>query len=79
MLEDVINVYHNSQVVHSHDYRRPDEYEDKRVLVVGIGNSGGDVAVELSRKAAQVRRSSPVLSVTLSKVNTSCPNVNVGS
>ncbi|KAK2145834.1 hypothetical protein LSH36_654g01070 [Paralvinella palmiformis] len=29
-------------------------YEDKKVLVVGIGNSGGDVAVELSRIAKPV-------------------------
>uniref|UniRef100_A0A0B7AE17 Flavin-containing monooxygenase n=1 Tax=Arion vulgaris TaxID=1028688 RepID=A0A0B7AE17_9EUPU len=42
------------QIVHSHDYRKPDGFEDKRVLVIGIGNSGGDVAVELSRRASQV-------------------------
>ncbi|CAP25130.1 Protein CBG04431 [Caenorhabditis briggsae] len=29
-------------------------YEDKTVVVIGIGNSGGDVAVELSRIAKQV-------------------------
>lgn len=29
-------------------------YEDKVVVVVGVGNSGGDVAVELSRVAKQV-------------------------
>ncbi|XP_059165641.1 flavin-containing monooxygenase 5-like [Physella acuta] len=42
------------QVVHTHDYRKPDGYDDKRVLVIGFGNSGGDVAVELSRRASQV-------------------------
>ncbi|XP_059157696.1 flavin-containing monooxygenase 5-like isoform X2 [Physella acuta] len=42
------------QVVHTHDYRKPDGYDDKRVLIIGFGNSGGDVAVELSRKASQV-------------------------
>ncbi|BFZ05640.1 hypothetical protein BsWGS_08679 [Bradybaena similaris] len=42
------------KVLHSHDYKRPDGLEDKRILVIGIGNSGGDVAVELSRKASQV-------------------------
>lgn len=29
-------------------------YEDKVVVVVGVGNSGGDLAVELSRIAKQV-------------------------
>ena len=42
------------KVVHSHDYKDFHGYEDKRVVVVGIGNSGGDAAVELSRTASQV-------------------------
>lgn len=29
----------------------------KRVVVIGIGNSGGDIAVEGSRVAEQVRKS----------------------
>ncbi|CAC5408468.1 FMO [Mytilus coruscus] len=41
------------KVLHSHDYRHTAGYEEKRVVVVGIGNSGGDVAVELSRVASQ--------------------------
>ncbi|XP_048730177.2 flavin-containing monooxygenase 5-like isoform X2 [Ostrea edulis] len=41
-------------VVHTHDFRHPARYEDKRVVVIGIGNSGGDVSVELSRIASQV-------------------------
>ncbi|RUS85908.1 hypothetical protein EGW08_006311 [Elysia chlorotica] len=53
------------KVLHTHDYRVPSGYEDKRVLIVGIGNSGGDCAVELSRVAKQVylstRRGSWVL------------------
>jgi len=39
---------------HTHDYRAPHQYEDKTVLVVGIGNSGGDLATELSRIAKKV-------------------------
>ncbi|KAJ6655427.1 hypothetical protein lerEdw1_005127 [Lerista edwardsae] len=39
---------------HSHDYKNPDEFTGKRVLVVGIGNSGGDLAVEISHTAEQV-------------------------
>lgn len=42
------------QILHSQDYRIPDPFQDKRVLVVGLGNTGGDTAVELSRRAAQV-------------------------
>ncbi|CAD6187813.1 unnamed protein product [Caenorhabditis auriculariae] len=42
------------RVIHSHSYKDHRGYEDKVVVVVGIGNSGGDVAVELSRIAKQV-------------------------
>ncbi|KAG9468504.1 flavin-containing monooxygenase 5-like [Eleutherodactylus coqui] len=40
--------------LHSRDYKSPVEFEGKRVIVIGIGNSGGDIAVELSRTASQV-------------------------
>lgn len=36
------------QIIHTHSYKRPADFVGKRVVVVGIGNSGGDVAVELS-------------------------------
>ncbi|XP_043076184.1 dimethylaniline monooxygenase [N-oxide-forming] 5 [Puntigrus tetrazona] len=39
---------------HSRDYKSPEEWRGKRVVVIGIGNSGGDIAVELSRMAKQV-------------------------
>nr|UZZ64696.1 tAncFMO1-5 [synthetic construct] len=42
------------QYFHSRDYKNPEEFQGKRVLVIGIGNSGGDIAVELSRTAKQV-------------------------
>ena len=36
--------------LHSHHYREPDErFRDKRVLVLGIGNSATDISVETSR------------------------------
>jgi dimethylaniline monooxygenase (N-oxide forming) len=36
--------------LHSHFYREPDErFEDRNVLVLGIGNSATDIAVETSR------------------------------
>jgi hypothetical protein len=35
--------------VHSHDYKTPDGYENRNVLVVGFGNSATDIACETSR------------------------------
>ncbi len=37
--------------IHAHYYRTPDQLQDKRVLVLGIGNSAADIAVESSRVA----------------------------
>lgn len=42
------------QYFHSRQYKCPEGFEGKRILVVGIGNSAADIAVELSKKAAQV-------------------------
>lgn len=42
------------RIIHSHDYKTYQGYEEKNVVVVGIGNSGGDCAVELSRVSKQV-------------------------
>ncbi|XP_041790493.1 flavin-containing monooxygenase 5-like [Chelmon rostratus] len=39
---------------HSWDYKGPEDMYGKRVVVIGIGNSGGDIAVESSRVAEQV-------------------------
>uniref|UniRef100_A0A671V321 Flavin-containing monooxygenase n=1 Tax=Sparus aurata TaxID=8175 RepID=A0A671V321_SPAAU len=39
---------------HSWDYKGPEDMHGKRVVVIGIGNSGGDIAVESSRVAEQV-------------------------
>ena len=40
--------------LHSWDYKGPEDMHGKRVVVIGIGNSGGDIAVESSRVAEQV-------------------------
>jgi len=37
--------------IHAHYYRTPEVFEGKRVLVLGIGNSACDIAVESSRTA----------------------------
>lgn len=42
------------RILHSHQYKNPRGYEDSKVLVIGIGNSGGDVAVELGRISKSV-------------------------
>ncbi|KAK6026185.1 Flavin-binding monooxygenase-like protein [Ostertagia ostertagi] len=42
------------KLVHSHDYKDHMGYEDQTVVVVGIGNSGADIAVELSKICKKV-------------------------
>uniref|UniRef100_A0A147BGF9 Flavin-containing monooxygenase n=2 Tax=Ixodes ricinus TaxID=34613 RepID=A0A147BGF9_IXORI len=41
-------------VFHTHDYKLPDAYRDKRILIIGVGNSGADVAVDLCPGADKV-------------------------
>lgn len=40
-------------IIHASAYRRPEEIRGKRVLVVGGGESGGDIAAEVSGSAAE--------------------------
>jgi cation diffusion facilitator CzcD-associated flavoprotein CzcO len=42
------------QLLHSHDFKRAEPFRDRRVLVIGGGNSACDVAVEVARVAARV-------------------------
>ncbi|HEX6869405.1 MAG TPA: NAD(P)/FAD-dependent oxidoreductase, partial [Candidatus Limnocylindrales bacterium] len=42
------------RIRHSIDYQRPEPFAGRRVLVVGAGNSGGEIAAELARVAAPV-------------------------
>ena len=42
------------RVMHSVEYRRPNEFIGRRVLVVGVGNSGGEIGTELARAGAHV-------------------------
>lgn len=42
------------RVLHAAEYLRPDEFIGKRVLVVGVGNSGGEIGSELARAGARV-------------------------
>ena len=47
----------DGHVLHSSQYRTPDVLQGKRVLIVGTGNSGTDIAVESSRVAARTLHS----------------------
>lgn len=42
------------EILHSHSYKVPDPFRDRRVLVIGAGNSGCDIAVELAGVASRV-------------------------
>ena len=46
--EDPRNQF-SGKITHSHDFKRADGYKDKRVLVIGGGNSACDIAVETAR------------------------------
>lgn len=41
-------------VLHSSDYRNPAAFAGQRVLVVGFGNSGGDISLDLARAGVTV-------------------------
>ncbi len=45
------------EMLHAHDYKTPDILAGKRVLVLGGGNSGCDIAVEAGRCAKEVFQS----------------------
>lgn len=40
--------------MHSHDYRVPDVFKDKNVLVIGAGPSGLDIALEITSVCSKV-------------------------
>jgi hypothetical protein len=41
------------QVIHSQQYQRPQDFKNKRVLVIGTGNSGAEIAVALTNAQIQ--------------------------
>ncbi|QIN77477.1 SidA/IucD/PvdA family monooxygenase [Rubrobacter marinus] len=51
------------EYLHSHDYRTPEPFRDKRVLVVGTGNSALDIAADICTVTASTTMTarSPVL------------------
>jgi len=42
------------EIIHSSAYRNPTPYSNKRVLVVGFGNSGGEIALDLANAGIDV-------------------------
>lgn len=44
----------DGEQMHSHHYRSATKFADKNVLVIGIGNSAVDIAVDLARQAKSV-------------------------
>ncbi len=55
------------RVIHSHEYSSGREFAGKRVLVIGIGNSGAEIAADLveqgaARVAVSVRTTPPITS-----------------
>ena len=42
------------RTLHTVQYRDSLEFSGKRVLIIGIGNSGADIACELSRVSSKV-------------------------
>jgi cation diffusion facilitator CzcD-associated flavoprotein CzcO len=60
------------EIVHSIDYRRPDAFRGHRVLVVGVGNSGGEIASELGNAGVDttilVRRGANVVPRTIAGI-----------
>ena len=41
-------------VVHSSNYRNPEAFSGRRVLVIGFGNSGGEIALDLANSGVDV-------------------------
>jgi indole-3-pyruvate monooxygenase len=44
----------NGRILHSSEYRDGNPFRDRSVLVVGLGNSGGDIALDLDECGARV-------------------------
>lgn len=54
-LKIILGLEHfQGKCLHSRDYKSPGDFQGKRILVIGLGNSASDIAVELSRLASQV-------------------------
>lgn len=57
------------QALHSNAYRRPKDFAGKRVVVVGLGNTGCDTAVDLIGHASEIWMSHRVGSAIFARTN----------
>ncbi len=44
----------NGKITHSRTYKNPDSYKGKKVLVVGMGNTGAEIALDLYNEGVEV-------------------------
>uniref|UniRef100_A0A1I7U559 Flavin-containing monooxygenase n=1 Tax=Caenorhabditis tropicalis TaxID=1561998 RepID=A0A1I7U559_9PELO len=74
-----LNPYSNGgfegQMIHSHDYRRAEHFEGKRVVIIGAGPSGIDITLQVAHTSSQVTLISkkavhPVLPKTVRQIPT---------
>uniref|UniRef100_A0A8D0KPD9 Flavin-containing monooxygenase n=1 Tax=Salvator merianae TaxID=96440 RepID=A0A8D0KPD9_SALMN len=42
------------KIMHSREYKHPEKFQDQRILVIGLGNSGADISVDLSHVTQQI-------------------------
>ncbi|XP_033007220.1 dimethylaniline monooxygenase [N-oxide-forming] 5-like isoform X1 [Lacerta agilis] len=42
------------KIMHSREYKHPEKFRDQRILVIGLGNSGADISVDLSHVTKQI-------------------------
>ena len=73
-LKNMLNVdLFQGKHLHSRDYKDYQGFENKRVVVIGLGNSGGHIAVELGICAKQVRIAKfPLIFIQLLIFNSIC-------
>ena len=50
---------YSGAVVHSSNYRNPEAFSGRRVLVIGFGNSGGEIALDLANSGVDVALGRP--------------------
>jgi cation diffusion facilitator CzcD-associated flavoprotein CzcO len=50
-IPDIPGLRGHAQVIHSHFYKTPDSFKGQRVIIIGGGNSGAEIAVDLAGSA----------------------------
>jgi thioredoxin reductase len=50
-IPDIPGLRGHAQVLHSHFYKNPDSFKGQRVIIIGGGNSGAEIAIDLAGSA----------------------------